>query len=161
MLRYKLLTMNISINNVIHEIKASPEHSLLDVLRQEVKLTGTKYGCGEGNCGACTVLIDGEPMRSCITSVGSVTGREVTTVEGLAENGHLNLVQKAFVENSAFQCGYCTPGFVISATALLSKNSAPDISEIKSALSGHICRCGAYVRILKAVQQASDIEGLA
>ena len=152
--------MNISINNVIHEIKASPEHSLLDVLRQEVKLTGTKYGCGEGNCGACTVLIDGEPMRSCITSVGSVTGREVTTVEGLAENGHLNLVQKAFVENSAFQCGYCTPGFVISATALLSKNSAPDISEIKSALSGHICRCGAYVRILKAVQQASDIEGL-
>ena len=161
MLRYKLLTMNISINNVIHEIKASPEHSLLDVLRQEVKLTGTKYGCGEGNCGACTVLIDGEPMRSCITSVGSVTGREVTTVEGLAENGHLNLVQKAFVENSAFQCGYCTPGFVISATALLSKNSAPDISEIKSALSGHICRCGAYVRILKAVQQASDIEDLA
>lgn len=161
MLRYKLLTMNISINNVIHEIKASPEHSLLDVLRQEVKLTGTKYGCGEGNCGACTVLIDGEPMRSCITSVGSVTGREVTTVEGLAEDGHLNLVQKAFVENSAFQCGYCTPGFVISATALLSKNSAPDISEIKSALSGHICRCGAYVRILKAVQQASDIEGLA
>ena len=153
--------MNISINNVIHEIKASPEHSLLDVLRQEVKLTGTKYGCGEGNCGACTVLIDGEPMRSCITSVGSVTGREVTTVEGLAENGHLNLVQKAFVENSAFQCGYCTPGFVISSTALLSKNSAPDISEIKSALSGHICRCGAYVRILKAVQQASDIEGLA
>tara|TARA_B100001179_G_C18560168_1_gene390172 strand:+ start:891 stop:1352 length:462 start_codon:yes stop_codon:yes gene_type:complete len=153
--------MNISINNLIHEIKASPEHSLLDVLRQEVKLTGTKYGCGEGNCGACTVLIDGEPMRSCITSVGSVTGREVTTVEGLAENGHLNLVQKAFVENSAFQCGYCTPGFVISATALLSKNSAPDISEIKSALSGHICRCGAYVRILKAVQQASDIEGLA
>ena len=153
--------MNISINSLIHEIKASPEHSLLDVLRQEVKLTGTKYGCGEGNCGACTVLIDGEPMRSCITSVGSVTGREVTTVEGLAENGHLNLVQKAFVENSAFQCGYCTPGFVISATALLSKNSAPDISEIKSALSGHICRCGAYVRILKAVQQASDIEGLA
>ena len=153
--------MNISINNVIHEIKASPEHSLLDVLRQEVKLTGTKYGCGEGNCGACPVLIAGEPMRSCITSVGSVTGREVTTVEGLAENGHLNLVQKAFVENSAFQCGYCTPGFVISATALLSKNSAPDISEIKSALSGHICRCGAYVRILKAVQQASDIEGLA
>ena len=153
--------MNISINNVIHEIKASPEHSLLDVLRQEVKLTGTKYGCGEGNCGACTVLIDGEPMRSCITSVGSVTGREVTTVEGLAENGHLNLVQKAFVENSAFQCGYCTPGFVISATALLTKNLAPDISEIKSALSGHICRCGAYVRILKAVQQASDIEGLA
>ena len=153
--------MNILINNLIHEIKVSPEQSLLDVLREEVKLTGTKYGCGEGNCGACTVLIDGEPIRSCITTVGSVIGREITTVEGLAVDGQLNPVQQAFVENSAFQCGYCTPGFVISATALLSKNSTPEVDEIKNALSGHICRCGAYVRIVKAVQQASDIEGFA
>ena len=153
--------MNILINNLIHEIKVSPEQSLLDVLREEVKLTGTKYGCGEGNCGACTVLIDGEPMRSCITTVGSVIGREITTVEGLAVDGQLNPVQQAFVENSAFQCGYCTPGFVVSATALLSKNSTPEVDEIKNALSGHICRCGAYVRIVKAVQQASDIEGFA
>lgn len=153
--------MNILINNLIHEIKVSPEQSLLDVLREEVKLTGTKYGCGEGNCGACTVLIDGEPIRSCITPVGSVIGREITTVEGLAVDGQLNPVQQAFVENSAFQCGYCTPGFVISATALLSKNSTPEVDEIKNALSGHICRCGAYVRIVKAVQQASDIEGFA
>ena len=153
--------MNILINNLIHEIKVSPEQSLLDVLREEVKLTGTKYGCGEGNCGACTVLIDGEPIRSCITPVGSVIGREITTVEGLALDGQLNPVQQAFVENSAFQCGYCTPGFVISATALLSKNSTPEVDEIKNALSGHICRCGAYVRIVKAVQQASDIEGFA
>ena len=153
--------MNILINNLIHEIKVSPEQSLLDVLRQEVKLTGTKYGCGEGNCGACTVLIDGEPIRSCITPVGSVIGREITTVEGLAVDGQLNPVQQAFVENSAFQCGYCTPGFVVSATALLSKNSTPEVDEIKNALSGHICRCGAYVRIVKAVQQASDIEGFA
>ena len=151
--------MNILINNLIHEIKVSPEQSLLDVLREEVKLTGTKYGCGEGNCGACTVLIDGEPIRSCITPVGSVIGREITTVEGLAVDGQLNPVQQAFVENSAFQCGYCTPGFVVSATALLSKNSTPEVDEIKNALSGHICRCGAYVRIVKAVQQASDIEG--
>ena len=153
--------MNILINNLIHEIKVSPEQSLLDVLREEVKLTGTKYGCGEGNCGACTVLIDREPIRSCITPVGSVIGREITTVEGLAVDGQLNPVQQAFVENSAFQCGYCTPGFVVSATALLSKNSTPEVDEIKNALSGHICRCGAYVRIVKAVQQASDIEGFA
>ena len=153
--------MNILINNLIHEIKVSPEQSLLDVLREEVKLTGTKYGCGEGNCGACTVLIGGEPIRSCITTVGSVIGREITTVEGLAVDGQLNPVQQAFVENSAFQCGYCTPGFVVSATALLSKNSTPEVDEIKNALSGHICRCGAYVRIVKAVQQASDIEGFA
>ena len=153
--------MNISINSSIHEIVADPEHSLLDVLRQKVGLTGTKYGCGEGNCGACTVLIDGEPTRSCITPVGSVLGREVKTVEGLAEDGQLSPVQQAFVENSAFQCGYCTPGFVVSATALLSKNATPDIDEIKTALSGHICRCGAYLRIVKAVQQASDIEGSA
>ena len=153
--------MNILINNLIHEIKVSPEQSLLDVLREEIKLTGTKYGCGEGNCGACTVLIDGEPIRSCITPVGSVIGREITTVEGLAVDGQLNPVQQAFVENSAFQCGYCTPGFVVSATALLSKNSTPEVDEIKNALSGHICRCGAYVRIVKAVQQASDIEGFA
>ena len=153
--------MNILINNLIHEIKVSPEQSLLDVLREEVKLTGTKYGCGEGNCGACTVLIDREPIRSCITPVGSVIGRDITTVEGLAVDGQLNPVQQAFVENSAFQCGYCTPGFVVSATALLSKNSTPEVDEIKNALSGHICRCGAYVRIVKAVQQASDIEGFA
>ena len=153
--------MNILINNLIHEIKVSPEQSLLDVLREEVKLTGTKYGCGEGNCGACTVLIAGVPVRSCITPVGSVIGREITTVDGLAVDGQLNPVQQAFVENSAFQCGYCTPGFVVSATALLSKNSTPEVDEIKNALSGHICRCGAYVRIVKAVQQASDIEGFA
>ena len=161
LLRYRLSTINILINNLIHEIKVSPEQSLLDVLREEVKLTGTKYGCGEGNCGACTVLIDREPIRSCITPVGSVIGREITTVEGLAVDGQLNPVQQAFVENSAFQCGYCTPGFVVSATALLSKNSTPEVDEIKNALSGHICRCGAYVRIVKAVQQASDIEGFA
>ena len=148
--------MNISINRSTLEIDANPESSLLDVLRQDLAMTGTKYGCGEGNCGACTVLIDGEPTRACITPVGSVVGRQITTVEGLAEDGQLNPVQEAFVEESAFQCGYCTPGFVISATALLAKNSTPSVPEIKSALNGHICRCGAYVRIVKAVQNASE-----
>ncbi|HIF72260.1 MAG TPA: (2Fe-2S)-binding protein [Dehalococcoidia bacterium] len=151
--------MNISINNSSHDVDANPEISLLDVLRQNLQLTGTKYGCGEGNCGACTVLVDGEATRACITPVGSVAGREVTTVEGLASDGQLNSVQEAFVEESAFQCGYCTPGFVISATALLSRNPAPSVPEIKSALSGHICRCGTYVRIVKAVQNAADAGG--
>ncbi len=150
--------MNISINNSEHDLDVNPETSLLDVLRQNVGLTGAKYGCGEGNCGACTVLVDGEPTRSCITPVGSTVGRQITTVEGLATENGLNSVQQAFVEESAFQCGYCTPGFVVAATALLTRNSSPNVLEIKSALSGHICRCGAYVRIVKAVQNASDGE---
>ncbi|MEE8046934.1 MAG: (2Fe-2S)-binding protein [Dehalococcoidia bacterium] len=150
--------MNISINNSEHDLDVNPETSLLDVLRQNVGLTGAKYGCGEGNCGACTVLVDGEPTRSCITPVGSTVGRQITTVEGLATENGLNSVQQAFVEESAFQCGYCTPGFVVAATALLTRNSSPNVLEIKSALSGHICRCGAYVRIVKAVQNASGGE---
>ena len=147
--------MNISINGANRDVTANPEVSLLDVLRETIGLTGTKYGCGEGNCGACTVLVDGEPTRACITPVGSVAGRHVTTVEGLAEGDELNPVQRAFVEESAFQCGYCTPGFVVSVTALLARNARPADDEIKSALSGHICRCGAYVRILEAVRSAA------
>ena len=150
--------MNISINNSEHDLDVNPESSLLDVLRQNVDLTGAKYGCGEGNCGACTVLVDGEPTRSCITPVGSMVGRKITTVEGLADGEELNSVQKSFVAESAFQCGYCTPGFIVSATALLERNSSPSVPEIKSALSGHICRCGAYVRIVRAVQNASNGE---
>jgi aerobic-type carbon monoxide dehydrogenase small subunit (CoxS/CutS family) len=147
--------MKISINKTDRDLDVNPESSLLDILREEIGLTGTKYGCGEGNCGACTVLVDGEATRSCITPVGSVAGRQVTTIEGLAAGDLLNPVQQAFVEESAFQCGYCTPGFVISATALLSRNPSPTVTDIKSALSGHICRCGAYVRIVKAVQRAA------
>ncbi len=149
------VAMQISINKINRDLDANPERSLLDILRQDIGLTGTKYGCGEGNCGACTVLVDGEATRACITPVGSVVGRQVTTIEGLAEGGDLNPVQQAFVEESAFQCGYCTPGFIVSATALLSRNPGPTDTDIKSALSGHICRCGAYVRILKAVKSAA------
>jgi len=148
--------MKISINDRVYDLEVNPERPLLDVLRQDAGLTGAKYGCGEGNCGACTVLVDGEATRSCITPVGSMLGRDITTVEGLADGEELNSVQQAFVEESAFQCGYCTPGFVISATALLSRNTSPSTGDIKSALSGHICRCGAYVRIVKAVHKASD-----
>jgi aerobic-type carbon monoxide dehydrogenase small subunit (CoxS/CutS family) len=132
---------------------------LLSVLRHELELTGTKYGCGEGNCGACTVLIDGEATRSCITPVTSASGRDITTIEGLADGDTLHPVQEAFVEHTAFQCAYCTSGFIMSSAALLDRNPAPDDDQIRSALSGHICRCGAYVRILAAVKSAAGDGG--
>ena len=131
----------------------------MSVLRHELGLTGTKYGCGEGNCGACTVLIDGEATRSCITPVTSASGRDITTIEGLANGDELHPVQEAFVEHTAFQCAYCTSGFIMSSTALLDRNPSPSDEQIRSALSGHICRCGAYVRILKAVKSASGDGG--
>lgn len=151
--------MNINVNGNDLNSESGPETSLLDVLRNDFQLTGAKYGCGEGNCGACSVLIDGEAVRSCITPSGSTVGREVTTVEGLAGKDGLTPLQQAFVDHSAFQCGYCTPGFVISATALLKRNSDPTVEQIKSALGSHICRCGAYARIIKAVQHVNGNEG--
>ena len=147
--------MQLLVNGTSHDIEVDPERTLLDVLRYELDLTGAKYGCGEGNCGACTVLLDGEPTRSCVTPMASASGRMITTVEGLADGEQLHRVQAAFVEHSAFQCGYCTPGFIMSSAALLSRNPNPDDEEIKSALSGHICRCGAYVRIIRALKSAS------
>jgi aerobic-type carbon monoxide dehydrogenase small subunit (CoxS/CutS family) len=147
--------MKLTVNGQPLDVPAEAERTLLSVLRHELELTGAKYGCGEGNCGACTVLLDGEPVRSCITPFASASGRKVTTVEGLADGDALNPVQRAFANNSAFQCGYCTPGFIVSATALLSRQPSPSDDEIKGALNGHICRCGAYVRILRAVKDAS------
>ena len=148
--------MRLKVNDESHEVTVDVERTLLSVLRHELGLTGTKYGCGEGNCGACTVLIDGEATRSCITPVTSAGGRDITTIEGLADGDTLHPVQEAFVEHTAFQCAYCTPGFIMSSTVLLDRNPAPDDEQIRSALSGHICRCGAYVRILKAVKSASS-----
>ena len=148
--------MQLKVNDESHEIAVDAERTLLSVLRHELKLTGTKYGCGEGNCGACTVLIDGEASRSCITPVTSASGRDITTVEGLADGDHLHPLQEAFIEQTAFQCAYCTSGFVMSSAALLTRNPNPDDEQIKAALSGHICRCGAYLRILKAVKSMSD-----
>lgn len=147
--------MKLTVNGEATEVTADAERSLLSVLRHELELTGAKYGCGEGNCGACTVMIDGEPVRSCITPFASASGREVITVEGLADGETLHPVQQAFADRSAFQCGYCTPGFVVSSVALLNRRPSPTNDEIKGALNGHICRCGAYVRILQAVKDAS------
>ncbi len=134
----------------------SPQRNLLSYLRYDLRLTGTKYGCGEGLCGACTVLVDGQPLRSCLTTVGAVAGGQVTTIEGLAENGTLHPLQQAFVDESAMQCGYCIPGFVLTAAALLSREAKPDAAQIKEALAENMCRCGTYQRILHAVQRASE-----
>jgi nicotinate dehydrogenase subunit A len=134
----------------------APQRNLLSYLRYDLRLTGTKYGCGEGLCGACTVLVDGQPLRSCLTTVGAVAGGRITTIEGLAENGALHPVQQAFVDESAMQCGYCIPGFVLTAAALLSREAKPDAAQIKEALAENMCRCGTYQRILHAVQRASE-----
>ena len=147
--------MHLLVNDESLEVTVDAERTLLSVLRHELGLTGTKYGCGEGNCGACTVLIDGEATRSCITPVTSAAGRAVTTIEGLAKGDELHPVQEAFVEHTAFQCAYCTPGFIMTTVALLDRNANPDETQIRAALSGHICRCGAYVRIIRAVKSAS------
>ncbi len=152
--------MRLRVNGTDHEVDVGAERTLLSVLRAEVGLTGAKYGCGEGNCGACTVLLDGEATRSCITPVASAAGRDIVTIEGvedLVDGGALHPVQEAFVQESAFQCAYCTPGFIVSTVALLERNPTPDREQIKAALSGHICRCGTYPRILQAVETASKM----
>ncbi len=129
--------------------------NLLSFLRYDVGLTGTKYGCGEGLCGSCTVLIDGQPLRSCQTTVGAVLGGAMTTIEGLAREGVLHPVQEAFVELSAMQCGYCTPGFIMAIVALLGREPTPTADQIREALSENLCRCGAYGRIQRAVEMAA------
>ena len=151
--------MQLHVNGQAHELDVGAERTILSVLRYEVGLTGTKYGCGEGNCGACTVLLDGEATRSCITPVASAAGRDILTIEGvkaLSDGEGLHPVQEAFARESAFQCAYCTPGFIVSTVALLERNPKPDRKQIKAALSGHICRCGTYPRILKAVETAAE-----
>jgi aerobic-type carbon monoxide dehydrogenase small subunit (CoxS/CutS family) len=144
----------LSVNGTVHPVNADPDRSLLQVLREDLDLTGTKYGCGEGQCGACTVLINGQPTRSCIMPVGAVVGKKITTIEGVAKNGKLHPVQAAFMNEDALQCGYCTPGMIMSAFALLQKNPAADEAEIVRAMQGNVCRCGTYPRIVAAIKQA-------
>ena len=129
--------------------------SLLAVLRNDLDLTGSKYGCGEGQCGACTVLVDGVARRSCITQVGSVSGKPITTIEALEKDGKLHPLQEAFIKADAMQCAYCTSGMIMSASALLSKNPKPSRDEIITGMNGNICRCGTYQRIIEAIQIAS------
>jgi aerobic-type carbon monoxide dehydrogenase small subunit (CoxS/CutS family) len=132
------------------------KRNLLSYLRFDLGLTGAKYGCGEGLCGACTVLVDGQPLRSCMTTVGAVAGGSVTTIEGLASNGELHPVQQAFVDEAAMQCGYCIPGFIMSATALLNRQPEPSAAQVREALAENMCRCGTYQRIERAVLRAAE-----
>ena len=148
--------MQLLVNGESYEVDVDGETPLLAVLRHDLGLTGTKYGCGDGDCGACTVLLDGEAKNSCITPVESAAGRAVTTIEGLANGNDLHPVQEAFIEHTAFQCAYCTPGFIMSLVALLARNPQPDDRQIRAALTGNICRCGTYVRILRAAQAAAE-----
>jgi aerobic-type carbon monoxide dehydrogenase small subunit (CoxS/CutS family) len=137
------------------EIQTDPSQTLLWVLRNEFELTGTKFGCGTGFCGSCTVIIDNEAVRSCSLPIGDVAGKTVITIEGLAKNGKLHPVQQAFVDNDALQCGYCTPGMIMTAVALLMKHPKPTKQQIIDGMEDNLCRCGTHVRILKAIETAA------
>ncbi len=151
------MAFTLLVNGIEHNVDVAPEETLLSVLRNNLELTGTKYGCGEGQCGACTVLIEGSAARSCRMQVTSVAGKKITTVEGLRRGDRLHPVQQAFLETEAFQCGYCTPGMVLSATALLERNPNPSQQEIIRHMDGNVCRCGVYARILEAVHRAAAL----
>ncbi len=144
------------VNGIEHQVDIDPARTLLTVLRDELELTGTKYGCGEGQCGACTVMIDGIAVRSCQTGIAAAVGKRITTIEGLEQRGRLHPLQEAFLETGAMQCGYCTPGMIVAGAALLAKNASPSEAEILDAMQGNVCRCGTYPRIVAAVKLASQ-----
>ncbi len=147
--------MELVVNQKRYRLVVDQERMLLWVLRDELELTGTKYGCGEGQCGACTVLIEGAPVRSCMTRASAAAGKQITTIEGLEQNGKLHPVQEAFIQADAMQCGYCTPGMILASVAFLKKTPQPSEPDIRRALQGNVCRCGTYPRIIKAVQIAA------
>jgi aerobic-type carbon monoxide dehydrogenase small subunit (CoxS/CutS family) len=151
----------LDVNGKRSRIDADAERSLLSVLRDDLELTGTKYGCGEGQCAACAVLVEGQPTKSCLTKVGAVAGKRIVTIEGLAREGKLHPVQEAFLEADALQCGWCTPGMILGAVGLLRRTAHPSEAEIVSGMNGHICRCGTYPRIVQAIQLAARKGGAA
>jgi aerobic-type carbon monoxide dehydrogenase small subunit (CoxS/CutS family) len=148
--------LKLNVNGTARTVQAGEDEPLLWVLRNKLGLTGTKYGCGEGQCGACTVLLDGRATRSCLIPAGAVAGAKITTVEGLERGGMLTPVQEAFLEEGAFQCAYCTSGMVMAATALLAEHAHPSEAEIVEAMNGNMCRCGTYPRILAAIKRTSE-----
>jgi isoquinoline 1-oxidoreductase alpha subunit len=148
--------MELNVNGKRFRVDSDPDRSLLFTLRNSLDITGPKYGCGEGQCGACTVLIHGRPVRSCITPLRAAAGKSITTIEGLETDGKLHPLQEAFIHADAMQCGYCTPGMIMSGVALLRDHPTPDDSQIKRSLEGNVCRCGTYPRILAAVRMASQ-----
>ena len=152
-------TIKLSVNGEQKTVVTDPDRPLLDVLREDLGLTGTKYGCGEGQCRACTVLLDKRPVTSCLTPAKQASGRKITTIEGLAPNGNLHAVQQAFIEKGAMQCGYCTPGMILTTVALLEKNPHPSQEQVVEWMNGNLCRCCGYPNILAAVSHAAQRRG--
>ncbi|MBI3444605.1 MAG: (2Fe-2S)-binding protein [Magnetospirillum sp.] len=157
--RVKGKSLSLIVNGKPHQVpSADAEMPLVHLLRNDLELTGTKLGCGKGECGSCTVLLDGQPIRSCLTPVSAAVGKSVTTIEGLGSPAQPHPVQAAFITEQAAQCGYCTAGMVVESAALLARNTQPGLDEVKEALDGHLCRCGSHQRVLRAVLRASGRE---
>lgn len=152
-----MITLNLVVNGHTREIAVDPRLTLLEVLREDLLLTGTKEGCGVGECGTCVVLADDEPVTSCLVLAGDADGAIIETVEGLAEDGELSDVQQAFIDTGAFQCGFCTPAMVLTATAMFRRDDEPEVEDVKKALGGILCRCGAYPKILEAVAEIKGV----
>ena len=147
--------VSLNINGSPYELMVWPSQTLLETLRENLKITGTKEGCGEGECGACTVLLDSKPVNSCLVLAVEADGAEIVTIEGLSDNGNVDPIQEAFIEKGAVQCGFCTPGFIMSAKALLDQNPQPTVEEIMQGITGNLCRCTGYKQIIDAIQDAS------
>lgn len=154
-----MIPIDIKVNGEQHMVEVEPNTTLLEFLRDSLRLTGTKEGCGLGECGACVVLVEGRPVNSCLMLAADANGCDVTTIEGLTINGTLHPVQQSFIDEGAVQCGFCTPAMVVSAKALLDRNPEPSEEEIREALSGVLCRCGSYKKIIRAVQAAAKTTG--
>lgn len=146
------MILKFQVNGIAYELDINPRQRLLDILREELGLTGAKEGCGEGECGACTVIIDGVAVNSCLIFAFQAEGKEILTIEGLERDGELDAIQQAFIDKGAVQCGYCTPGMIMSCKALMMRNPNPSEAEIKEAIAGNLCRCTGYIKIIEAVQ---------
>lgn len=149
----------LSVNGMLHEIAVAPNRTLLDALREDLRLTGTKQGCGAGDCGSCTVLMDGRPVNACLILAVQAVGHEILTIEGVAPDGELHPLQQAFIDGGAVQCGFCTPGMILSGLALLEATADPSEDEVRVAISGNLCRCTGYQKIVEAVMSAADVLG--
>lgn len=147
--------LHLKVNQKSYQVAVEAHHTLVQVLREELGLTGTKIGCGEGDCGACTVLIDGQAVNSCLILAVQADGREITTIEGLAEGNQLHPIQQAFVDQGAIQCGFCSPGMILTAKQLLDKNPAPSAAEVRAGIAGNLCRCTGYQKIAEAIEVAA------
>jgi len=153
----KKISIKLTVNGKDHVVEVKPHWTLLDVIRDQIGLTGTKYGCGTGECGACTVLMDGKPAPSCLVLAAQAEGKQIFTIEGLSDGDKLHPLQKAFIEHGAIQCGYCIPGMILSAKALLDRNSNPTEEEVRYAIDGNLCRCTGYVKQVKAILAAAEV----